>query len=80
MTGMLKNQLDLGFGQPEGSQVLRSLKRGKLKNQLDLGFSQPKGSQVLRSKKTDKLKMETNSNFGKFKRFPNIHPVCKDIT
>jgi hypothetical protein len=43
-TGKLRNQLDLGFGQPKGSKVLRFRKTGKLRNQLDLGFGQPKGS------------------------------------
>jgi uncharacterized protein (UPF0262 family) len=59
MTGKqkLKIKLDLGFGQPKGSQVLRSRMTGKLKIQLDLGLGQPKGSQVLRSRMTGKLKI-----------------------
>jgi hypothetical protein len=42
VTGKLKIQLDLDFGQPKGSQVLRSRVTGKLKIQLDLGFGEPK--------------------------------------
>jgi hypothetical protein len=59
MTGKLKNQLDLGFGQPKGSQALGSRMTGKLKNQLDLGFGQPKRFPSTRVQDDWQVKKET---------------------
>ena len=43
MTGKLKIQLDLGFGQPKWFPSAKVQDDWQVKNQLDLGFGQPKG-------------------------------------
>jgi hypothetical protein len=59
MTGKLKKKLDLGFGQPKGSQALGSRMTGALKNQLNLGFGQPKRFLSTRVQDDWQVKKET---------------------